>query len=95
MLASNYSDIGHIVFKEGELNAKAIELFRELVDFGLIQFRCRSRREKEIHMARARNVTPACIVPGCRRSGVNDLGVRLRRRDRSAWWARETAAVRL
>jgi hypothetical protein len=37
-LASNYSDIGHIVFKEGELNAKAIELFRELVDFGLIQF---------------------------------------------------------
>jgi hypothetical protein len=37
-LASNYSDIGHIVFKEGELDAKAIELFRELVDFGLIQF---------------------------------------------------------
>jgi predicted nucleotide-binding protein len=37
-LASNYSDIGHIVFKEGELSAKAIELFRELVDFGLIQF---------------------------------------------------------
>jgi predicted nucleotide-binding protein with TIR-like domain len=37
-LASNYSDIGHIAFKEGELSAKAIELFRELVDFGLIQF---------------------------------------------------------
>lgn len=37
-LASNYSDIGHIVFKEGELDAKAIELFRELVEFGLIQF---------------------------------------------------------
>jgi hypothetical protein len=37
-LASNYSYIGHIVFKEGELSAKAIELFRELVDFGLIQF---------------------------------------------------------
>jgi hypothetical protein len=36
--------------------------------------------------------TPTCVVPGCTRSGVNDLGVRLRRRDRTAWWARETAA---
>lgn len=36
--------------------------------------------------------TPTCIVPGCTRSGVNDLGVRLRRRDKTAWWARETAA---
>ena len=36
--------------------------------------------------------TPTCIVPGCSRSGVNDLGIRLRRRDRTAWWARETAA---
>jgi hypothetical protein len=43
-------------------------------------------------MPRARTRTSECIVPGCRRSGVNDLGVRLRRRDRSAWWARETAA---
>jgi hypothetical protein len=36
--------------------------------------------------------TPTCIVPGCTRSGVNDLGIRLRRRDTTAWWARETAA---
>ena len=35
---------------------------------------------------------PGCIVPGCRRSGTNDLGVRLRRPDRSALWARETSA---
>jgi hypothetical protein len=36
--------------------------------------------------------TPPCIVPGCKRSGVNDLGIRLRRPDRTAWWPRETAA---
>lgn len=36
-LASNYSDIGHIVFKEGELDAKAVELFRELIAFGLVK----------------------------------------------------------
>jgi Predicted nucleotide-binding protein containing TIR-like domain len=36
-LAANYSDIGHIVFKDGELNAKAIELFRELIAFGLVK----------------------------------------------------------
>ena len=36
--------------------------------------------------------TPNCIVPSCTRSGVNDLGIRLRRRDTTAWWARETAA---
>lgn len=35
-LAANYSDIGHITFKDGELDAKAIELFRELIAFGLI-----------------------------------------------------------
>ena len=35
-LAANYSDIGHITFEEGELNAKGIELFRELIAFGLI-----------------------------------------------------------
>ena len=35
---------------------------------------------------------PTCIVRGCSRSGVNDLGIRLRRRDRTAWWAGETAA---
>ena len=35
-LAANYSDIGHITFKDGELNAKAIELFRELIAFGLV-----------------------------------------------------------
>jgi len=35
-LAANYSDIGHISFKDGELSAKAIELFRELIAFGLI-----------------------------------------------------------
>ncbi len=37
-------------------------------------------------------ITPTCIVPGCTRTGANDLGIRLRRRDRTAWWARETAA---
>jgi hypothetical protein len=31
-------------------------------------------------------------VPGCQRSGLNDLGIRLRRRDTTAWWARETTA---
>jgi hypothetical protein len=36
-LASNYSDIGHITFKNGELSAKGIELFRELIDFGLVK----------------------------------------------------------
>lgn len=36
-LASNYSDIGHITFKEGELDAKGIELFRELIAFGLVK----------------------------------------------------------
>jgi len=35
-LASNYSDIGHITFKEGELDAKTNELFRELIAFGLV-----------------------------------------------------------
>jgi hypothetical protein len=35
--ASNYSDIGHIAFKDGELSAKRIELFRELIAFGLVQ----------------------------------------------------------
>ncbi len=33
-----------------------------------------------------------CIVPGCARSASNHLGVRLRRRDTTAIWARETAA---
>jgi hypothetical protein len=37
-LASNYKDIGHITFKEGELDAKGIELFRELIVFGLVKF---------------------------------------------------------
>jgi hypothetical protein len=36
-LASNYSDIGHITFKDGELSAKGIELFRELIEFGLVK----------------------------------------------------------
>ena len=36
-LASNYGDIGHIVFKEGELAARAVELFRELINFGLVE----------------------------------------------------------
>jgi hypothetical protein len=35
-LASNFKDIGHITFTEGELNAKGIELFRELIAFGLV-----------------------------------------------------------
>src|SRR4051794_6686683 len=29
-LAANYSDVGHITFMDGDLRAKAIELFREL-----------------------------------------------------------------
>jgi hypothetical protein len=36
-LASNYSDVGHITFKDGELSAKGIELFRELIEFGLVK----------------------------------------------------------
>jgi predicted nucleotide-binding protein len=35
-LAANYGDIGHITFKDGELRAKAIDLFRELIAFGLV-----------------------------------------------------------
>jgi len=35
-LSANYSDIGHITFKDGDLDAKAIELFRELIAFGLV-----------------------------------------------------------
>ena len=35
-LPANYSDIGHITFTDGQLDAKAIELFRELIDFGLV-----------------------------------------------------------
>lgn len=34
--ASNFSDIGHITFTKGDLSGKAIELFRELISFGLI-----------------------------------------------------------
>jgi hypothetical protein len=36
-LASNYSGVGHITFKDGELSAKGIELFRELIEFGLVK----------------------------------------------------------
>jgi hypothetical protein len=43
-------------------------------------------------MPRRRDPAPGCIVPGCQRDGVNDLGIRLRRRNTTAWWARETAA---
>lgn len=32
-----------------------------------------------------------CIVPGCGRNAVNNLGVRLRKPDTSAIWAFETA----
>jgi hypothetical protein len=39
-----------------------------------------------------RRETLRCIVPGCNRIGVNDLGMRQRPRDRTAWWARETEA---
>lgn len=35
-LASNYKDIGHITFTEGELSATGIELFRELIAFGIV-----------------------------------------------------------
>ena len=30
---------------------------------------------------------PDCIVPGCRRNALNNLGVRLRKPDTSAIWA--------
>lgn len=33
-----------------------------------------------------------CIVPGCSRTGTNNLGVRLRKPDTTAIWAFETAA---
>ncbi len=36
-LAVNYSDIGHIVFSKDQLAAKGIELFRELIAFGLVK----------------------------------------------------------
>jgi hypothetical protein len=35
---------------------------------------------------------PDCIVPGCRRSGATNLGVRLRNPDATAVWAFETTA---
>jgi hypothetical protein len=35
---------------------------------------------------------PACLVPGCSRSGKNKLGVRLRKPDTSAIWSPETDA---
>ena len=34
----------------------------------------------------------ACIVPGCERDALNNLGVRLRRPDTSAIWAPNTEA---
>jgi hypothetical protein len=37
VLAANYGDIGHISFTEGERRAKAIDLFRELIAFGLVK----------------------------------------------------------
>jgi Predicted nucleotide-binding protein containing TIR-like domain len=36
-LASNYSGIGYIEFEKGKLSAKAMELFREIREFGLIK----------------------------------------------------------
>jgi hypothetical protein len=36
-LASNYSGIGHIEFEKNKLSAHAMELFREIQQFGLIK----------------------------------------------------------
>lgn len=35
-MVNQSGDIGHITFTDGDLKAKAIELFRELIAFGLI-----------------------------------------------------------
>lgn len=36
-LPTNYSSIGYIEFEKNDLKAKAIELFRELIAFGLVK----------------------------------------------------------
>ena len=36
-LASNFKDIGYITFEADNLTAKMVELFRELISFGLIK----------------------------------------------------------
>ena len=36
-LPTNYSSIGYIEFEKHDLAAKAIELFRELIAFGLVK----------------------------------------------------------
>jgi hypothetical protein len=37
-LASDFSDLGHITFKKDELDAKSMELIKELIGFGLLKF---------------------------------------------------------
>jgi len=37
-LASDFSDLGHITFKKDELDAKSMQLIKELIGFGLLKF---------------------------------------------------------
>jgi predicted nucleotide-binding protein len=37
-LSSDFSDLGHITFKKDELEAKSMQLIKELIGFGLLKF---------------------------------------------------------
>jgi predicted nucleotide-binding protein len=37
-LSSDFSDLGHIAFKKDELDAKSMQLIKELIGFGLLKF---------------------------------------------------------
>jgi predicted nucleotide-binding protein len=37
-LPSDFSDLGHITFKKDELDAKSMQLIKELIGFGLLKF---------------------------------------------------------
>ncbi len=37
-LSSDFSDLGHISFKKGEVEAKSMQLIKELIGFGLLKF---------------------------------------------------------
>jgi predicted nucleotide-binding protein len=37
-LASDFSDLGHIIFKKDEMDAKSMQIIKELIGFGLLKF---------------------------------------------------------
>jgi len=37
-LPSDFSDLGHITFKKDEIDAKSMQLIKELIGFGLLKF---------------------------------------------------------